>query len=292
MSIDVSVIIVTYNSRSDIEACLSAIRDRTHGVSYEIIVVDNASHDDSAEIARRHDTSPRVIARASNIGLSGAINEGVATSGGQYVFVLNPDARLLDDVLTALDAYLEDNPDCGVVAPRLLDDDGTLQLSCRAFPSHATALFSRYSLATRLFPRNRFSRRYLMSDLPHDEVRDVDWVSGAALMTPRAVFDRLDGWDAGFFMFNEDVDYCRRVHDAGLRVVYEPRVAVAHGIGVSKRAPARIIVERHKSMWRYYRKHMRSNVLVDAATAAGIAGRCAFMLASNGVRGVLRRART
>ncbi|MEX2227528.1 MAG: glycosyltransferase family 2 protein [Dehalococcoidia bacterium] len=291
MSVDVSVVIVTYNSRDDIDACLTAVRETTSGIAYEAIVVDNASRDGTTQIVRDAHPWARVIPRTINIGLSGAINEGVAASSGRHVMALNPDARLCDDVLATLAAYLDDHADTGVVAPKILDDDGTLQLSCRAFPSHATAIFSRYSLATRLFPGNRYSRDYLMSDFGHDQVRDVDWVSGAAMMFPRSVFDRLGGWDAGFFMFNEDVDFCRRVHDAGFRVVYNPAVAVYHRIGVSKRAPARIVIERHKSMWRYYRKHMRGNRLVDAATAAGIAVRCGSVLASGVVRGVATRVR-
>jgi GT2 family glycosyltransferase len=291
MSVDVSVVIVTYNSRDDMDACLASIHAHTRGVSYETIVVDNASSDGSAEFVREAHPETRVIENATNIGLSGAVNKGVAASTGRFVMALNPDARLRDDVLSELACYLREHDDAGVAAPQILDDDGTLQLSCRAFPSHATAIFSRYSLATRLFPGNRYSREYLMSDFAHDEIRDVDWVSGAAMMFPRAVFDRVGGWDAGFFMFNEDVDFCRRVHDAGLRVVYDPRVAVYHRIGVSKRAPARIVIARHRSMWRYYRKHMRGNALVDAATAAGIAGRCGFVLASNGVGSVVGRAR-
>lgn len=291
MTIDVSVVIVTYNSRDDIGPCLRSIEQKTHGIEYETIVVDNASLDGSADIVRREYPRARAIARRTNIGLSGAINEGVAASNGQCVMALNPDARLRDDVLSTLATYLREHDDVGVVAPKILDDDGTLQLSCRAFPSHATAIFSRYSLATRLFPRNRYSRDYLMSDFSHESVRDVDWVSGAAMMFSRRVFDDAGGWDAGFFMFNEDVDFCRRVHDAGLRVVYNPDVAVYHRIGVSKRAPARIVVARHKSMWRYYRKHMRGNVLVDAATAAGIAGRCAVTLAGDAVRSAAARVR-
>jgi len=291
MSVDVSVVIVTYNSAADIGACLASIREKTRGVSYEAIVVDNASRDGSAETVRRDHPWASVIERSSNVGLSGAVNEGVAASSGQHVMALNPDARLRDDVLSSLAGYLWDHHAAGVVAPKILDEDGTLQLSCRAFPSHATAIFSRYSLVTKLFPGNRFSRAYLMSDFAHDEVRDVDWVSGAAMMFPREVFDRLSGWDAGFFMFNEDVDFCRRVHDAGLRVVYHPGVAVYHRIGVSRRAPARIVVERHKSMWRYYRKHMRGNVLADAATAAGIAMRCGWVLASGAAGGAVGRVR-
>ena len=291
MSVDVSVVVVTYNSRSDIDACLAAIREKTRDATYEVIVVDNASRDGTVELAREQHPWATVIARTANIGLSGALNEGVAASRGRFVMALNPDARLRDDVLSALAAYLREHDDAGVVAPKILDDDGALQLSCRAFPTYATAIFSRYSLATRVFPGNRFSRGYLMTDFTHDDVRDVDWVSGAAMMFPRAVFDRLGGWDDGFFMFNEDVDFCRRAHDAGLRVVYQPAVAVYHRIGVSKRAPARITVERHRSMWRYYRKHMRRNAIVDAATAGGIAARCAFVLASEAARGVARRLR-
>jgi GT2 family glycosyltransferase len=289
MTIDVSVVIVTYNSRRHIDACLASLREHTRGVSCEVIVVDNASADGTAaHVAEAHPWA-RVIARGGNAGLSCAVNEGTAASSGRYVIALNPDTRIDADVLAPLAAYLREHPDVGVVAPKLLDDDGALQLSCRTFPGYATALFGRYSLLTKLAPGNRFSRGYLLSDFDHSTVRDVDWVSGAALMFPRAVFDRLGGWDAGFFLFNEDVDFCRRAHDAGLRVVYYPHVAVYHAIGVSRRAPARIVIERHRSMWRYYRKHLRGNAAQDAVTAAGIAARCVFALGSQAIRTAIGR---
>ncbi len=289
MTIDVSVVIVTYNSRRHIDACLASLREHTRGVTYEAIVVDNASVDGTAaHVAEAHPWA-RVIVRGSNAGLSYAVNEGVAASSGRFVIALNPDTRIDADVLAPLTAYLSEHPDAGVVAPKLLDGDGALQLSCRAFPGYATALFGRYSLLTKLLPGNRFSRGYLLSDFDHTTVRDVDWVSGAALMFPREVFDRLGGWDAGFFLFNEDVDFCRRVNDAGLRVVYYPHVAVYHAIGISRRAPARIVIERHKSMWRYYRKHLRGNAVQDAVTAAGIVARCSFALGSRAIRTMIGR---
>ena len=280
MSVDVSVVIVTYNSRSVIDACLASLKAHTRGVSFEAILVDNASRDGTAAHVREAYPWARVIERATNGGLSAAVNNGVTVSSGRYVLALNPDTRMEHDAVSALAAYLDAHADVGIAAPKLLDDDGTLQLSCRAFPSYATALFSRYSLLTRLFPRNRRSRDYLMTDFDHASERDVDWASGAALMFPRAVFDRIGGWDAGFFMFGEDVDFCKRVHEAGLRVVYVPYAVVYHAIGVSKRAPARIVIERHKSMWRYYRKHMRGNVVHDVVTAGGIAARCGVTLAT------------
>jgi GT2 family glycosyltransferase len=289
VSVDVSVVIVTYNSRRVIDACLSSLKAHTRGVSFEAIAADNASRDGTAAHVRESHPWARVIERATNGGLSAAVNEGVAASSGRYVMALNPDTRIESDILSMLAAYLDAHPDAGVAAPKLLDDDGTLQLSCRAFPGYATALFSRYSLLTRLFPNNRRSREYLLTDFDHASERDVDWASGAALMFPRAVFDRLGGWDAGFFMFSEDVDFCKRVHDAGLRVVYVPQAVVYHAIGVSRRAPARIVFERHRSMWRYYRKHMHGNALQDVVTAAGIVARCTGMLASQVVRQAFAR---
>jgi GT2 family glycosyltransferase len=254
-----------------------------------IIVVDNASSDGTASLIAREHPDVRLIVRASNGGLSAAVNDGVAASSGRYVMALNPDTRLANDALSPLVAFLRDHPGGGVVAPKLLDDDGTLQLSCRRFPGYGTAFFGRYAPLTKLLPGNRWSRDYLMLDYDHATTRDVDWVSGAAMMFPRAVFDRIGGWDAGFFMFNEDVDFCRRVHDAGMRVVYFPDASIYHTIGVSKRAPAKIIVARHRSMWRYYRKHMRGNVLLDVVTAAGIAGRCALTLAGAVANALLQR---
>lgn len=278
MSVDVSVVIVGYNSRLDLPVALDSLREHTTGVSYEVTVVDNASRDGTAQFIEREYPWVRLIARGTNIGLSGAVNEGAAASDSDFIIALNPDVRFEHDVLTPLATYLRAHPDVGIVAPKLLNPDGTLQLSCRSFPGYSTALFNRYSLLTRLLPGNRFSRRYLMGGFDHATRRDVDWVSGAAMMFPRALFERLGGWDAGFFMFNEDVDFCKRVHDAGYRVVYMPEAWLYHEIGVSKRAPAKMIIARHRSMWRYYRKHVSRNRALDAVTAAGIAARCTLML--------------
>ncbi len=297
---DVSVIIVTYRSARFIGECLTSLRERTSGVEYETIVVDNASGDGTAEIIAREHPRARLMARRRNAGLSAAVNEAVAASCGTHVMVVNPDARFVDNVPGVLSAYLREHRDVGIVAPKLINDDGSLQLSCRSFPGYTTALFNRHSLLTRLWPSNPFSRRYLLADFDHRSERDVDWVSGAALMFPRDVFDEVDGWDAGFFMYNEDVDFCRRVHDAGYRVVYNPGVAIVHHIGGSTRwLPSRMVIERHRSMWRYYRKHLRGGPAPvrapvwarDAVTAAGITTRCGYLLAANNVRRLFRRQR-
>ncbi len=288
---EVSAVIVTYNSRGVIAACLDSFARQTSRDDCQVVVVDNRSCDGTADFVESACPWVWLVRSPKNAGLSAAINAGVAASSGEFVAVINPDVRFDGDALSPLASYLRAHPDAGVVAPKLLNDDGTLQLSCRAFPGYSTVLFNRYSLLTRLLPGNRRSREYLMSDFDHASIRDVDWVSGAALMFPRCVFDEIGGWDAGFFLFNEDVDFCRRVRDAGYRVVYDPEAVVYHRIGISEAASARIIIERHRSIWRYYRKHLRRNALVDAATAAGIAARCGVLLAVGAARRRFGKAR-
>jgi hypothetical protein len=284
MTVDVSVIIVTYNSRAVIRRCLDALQRHQGEAPREVIVVDNASADGTADVVACDYPWVKILRRGVNGGLSAAINAGVAASSGTNIMQLNPDTHFDSDITTPLSRYLDEHPDVGIVAPKLLNDDGTLQMSCRAFPGYSTALFNRYSILTKLMPGNRYSRDYLMADFDHTAERDVDWVSGAAFMFSRALDARLGGWDAGFFLYNEDVDFCRRAHDAGYRVVYDPAVSVHHSIGVSKSTSARLVIERHRSIWRYYRKHLHGNAARDAVTAGGIAGRCAFVLGVNGVR--------
>jgi GT2 family glycosyltransferase len=184
-----------------------------------------------------------------------------------------------------LAAYLRGHPEAGVAAPQILNDDGSLQLSCRAFPGYSTAFFGRYSFLTRLWPGNPVSKRYLMTDFDHASEREVDWASGAAMMFTRAAFERVGGWDASFFLFSEDVDFCKRVHEADLRVMYVPSARVYHTIGISKHPTTRAVIERHRSMWRYYLKHLRRTWVQDVFTAPAIAIRCAFALARRAVRG-------
>lgn len=284
---DVSVVIVTYRSRAVVLDLLAALE--RHAPTAEVVVVDNASADGTPELVAASFPRVRVVRRAANGGVSAGLNEGVRHTTRSHVAFLNPDIRFDSDVLSPLSAYLAAHPDVGVVAPKLLNPDGSVQLSCRSFPGYSAALFNRYSLLTRLFPANRASRRYLMSDFDHTTVRDVDWVSGAALMFPRTVFDRVGGWDEHYFLFSEDVDFCREVHAAGYRVVYDPDVAMHHAIGISKGTSSKLIIERHRSMWRYYKKHLRGNMLQDAVTGAGIAGRCAYLLAAAAARRMRER---
>lgn len=280
--VDLSYVIVSYNARAYLERCLTSIqRHPSEGVTSEVIVVDNASTDGSADAAALAAPHARVVRRRRNDGFAVAANEGLALAKGDVMLLVNPDAELLSEAAGPLVRYFAAHPAVGIVGVRLLDEDGGVQLSARSFPGYASAVFNRHSLATRLLPGNRFSRGYLLSDWDHDQERSVDWVSGAGMALSRRGWETFGGFDPGYFMYIEDVDLCRRARDADFDVVYLPDVVLRHAIGGSTRtATLRMIRARHASMWRYYRKHMRSQrtltrPLADAMTFGGIWGRCA-----------------
>jgi GT2 family glycosyltransferase len=287
--VDVSFVIVSYNGRDLLRRCLASVYEHTRGVEFEIVVVDNASQDGTPEMVAAEFSRATLVRRTANDGFARGVNDGFAIARGEAFLVLNPDAELTSNILPPMLSYLREHPDVGILAPKLLDPDGTLQLSCRAFPGYSTALFNRYSLLTRLFRNNPASRRYLMSDFDHSATADVDWASAACWLVPRATYEKIGGLDTGYFWSIEDVDYCQRVHRAGLRVVYFPAVAVRHHIGGSSAsAPSRAVIARHRGMWRYYRSYLRPSgwrgPLMDALVSGGILLRLAAQLLSNVVR--------
>lgn len=281
---DVSIVIVTYNGRDFVRRCLTSVYEHTRDVTFEVIAVDNASTDGTPDMIAAEFPQVRLVRRPTNAGFAAGVNEGIERARGRCFFVLNPDAVLEGNVLPPMLALLARHSDVGLLAPKLLDASGALQLSCRAFPGLGTALFNRYSLLTRLFPANRASSRYLMSTFDHNSIADVDWVSGACWLLPRSTFAAVGPLDEAYFWSIEDVDYCQRVQRAGLRVVYFPEVTVTHRIGGSAAsAPARTIVARHRGMWRYYRSYLRPRngataVALDLLVSAGISLRCAAQL--------------
>jgi GT2 family glycosyltransferase len=280
-----SIIIVTYNSARHLPACLESIGEHLKGVEYEVCVVDNASDDGTLALAEAAGGRTRVVSNTRNLGFSAAVNIGLRNTSGRYVMWLNPDTRIVGGDVNELLRYFEEEPKVGIIGPQVLNSDGSIQLSCRSFPSYSTAFFNRYSLLTSLFPKNRYSRRYLHTDWDHQAIREVDWVSGACLLHRRALLDEVGELDELFFMYIEDIDFCLRANQAGWQVHYHPGLRVLHHIaGSSRQVPFSMIVELHKSIWRYYAKHVRRNPLKDAAAGVVIWGRCAGMLARSGLR--------
>jgi N-acetylglucosaminyl-diphospho-decaprenol L-rhamnosyltransferase len=276
---DLSVVIVNFNALAHVRRCLASLTAGAAGLRWETVVVDNASRELGVEGLAAEFPGVRVLRRARNDGFAVGANAGIRAARADAVLLLNPDTVLRPGAAAELLRLLRSEPGIGAVGPRIENPDGTLQLSCRRFPTLWAGLFNRYSLLTRLWPRNPASSAYLMTDWDHASTRDVDWLSGAALLLSKAALERVGLFDERYFFAVEDVDLCRRLHAAGLRVVYHPAAVVMHRIGASAATvPNRVIVAHHRGMWRYYRTYLRGGPLLDVLAAAGITVRCLVQL--------------
>jgi len=282
---DLAVVIVNYKSREPLLACLRSLPAAAPEVALEILVVDNSPGDGAAEAVSREFPGVTWITSPENVGFARAVNRGIAATRAPFVTLLNPDCEVRPGAFAALLAFHAARPDTGIAAPRILNSDGSLEFSARGYPGAAAFLFNRYSLLTRLFPGNPWSRRYLLTDWDHATTRDVDWVSGACMCVRRAAIAAVGPMDEGYFMFNEDVDWCRRMNQSGWPVRYVPEAVVIHHIGASKgHVASRVILERHRGMLRYFRKHHPSNPVTEAAVGALVMTRAWLMLAGNALR--------
>jgi len=252
-------------------------------IQLQVVVVDNASSDGSAEMVADEFPQATLVRSDRNLGFPGGNNLGYRHSAGRYFLLLNSDTVVPKGALTALVRFADARPKAGFVGPRVVNPDGSLQMSCRAFPTLGAGLFRNTPLG-RLFPNNRFTRDYLMADFAHDEVREVDWLSGCALMARRQMIEEIGLLDEAFFMYCEDVDWAYRARQAGWERLYVPGATIIHEIGRSTdRAVNRMIVQFHLSMYRFFRKHYAStaNPAFRGVVIAGLLVRAALMLARN-----------
>lgn len=249
----ISVIIVSWNVRDLLLRCLASLRDE--GEDLEIIVIDNASRDGTVAAVRAEFPAVRVIANAENRGFTGGNNQGLAVAQGDSFFLLNPDTEVRPGALRELWRYLEEHPDVGIVGPRLRYADGSTQPSRRRFPSLIT-LFTESTIVQEAWPGLPWFGRFYLADRSPDETQPVDWVVGAAMFVRRGVYEQIGGLDEGFFMYSEELDWCRRAAEAGWQVVYHPAAEVMHHEGRSSEQAA---AARHicffSSRVRYTRKY-------------------------------------
>lgn len=249
-----SVVIVNWNVRDLLRRCLTSVVGSAPGTSADIIVVDNASTDGSVEMLRAEFPQATLILNDHNRGFPAAINQGLAAAQGRYVLLLNPDTEVLDDALAVLIRYLDAHPDVGIVSPQLLYPDGGVQSSRRRFPTLLT-LFLESTWLEPLAPRSLL-RRYYVLDQPDEATLDVDWTMGAAMLARREVVGQVGEMDEGFFMYSEELDWCRRIKAAGWRVVYHPAARIIHYEGKSSEqaVPARHINFQRSKVY-YTRKY-------------------------------------
>ena len=272
---DYAVILVTYNSRDEVLTCLQSLPDADPGARFQIIIVDNHSADGTVPAVRRWaETSPDnlsidLIENARNWGFTHAVNQGLARADAQWIVFLNPDTQLPENALRRLREVLQQRPDIGVIAPQLRNPDGSVQPSCRRFVRHRDVWFHFTGLAM-WFPRSRRFNGWKMGDFDHRSPREVDQPQGAFLLARRDVVQSVGEWDERFPMFFSDVDWCRRVKQAGYRIWFEPSVQVFHHKGRSvfaNRPP--MILTSHRSFVRYFWKYYPQPryFLLNAATS-------------------------
>jgi GT2 family glycosyltransferase len=273
---DLSVVIVNWNTCGDLRECLSSIRDE----GAEVIVVDNASADGSRHMVEEEFPQARLIANTRNLGFATASNLGIEASHGRYVLLLNPDSEVRKGAFKALIDFGDRNPRIGIFGPKILNPDGSIQYSCRRFPNLKAGLF-RNTILGRLFPKNAYIRDYLMTGWDHNEPRDVDWVSGAALVIRREAIDDVGLLDERFFMYCEDVDLAFRAGQKGWRVAYFPEAVVVHARAKSSdKAVYRMVIEFHRSMYRFFEKHYKrdASIPMRIIVPLGLIVRACFFL--------------
>lgn len=221
----------------------------------EVLVVDNGSSDGSVEMVRDRFPQVRLIANGENLGFTRANNQALAIARGRYLMLLNSDTEVLPGALEAMVAAMDSHPEVGVLGPQLLNSDGTIQSSRRRFPTLATA-FVESTVLQRFFPHHPLLRRYYVLDRPDSISQEVDWVVGACLVARREVLEQVGGLDESFFMYSEELDWCRRIRAAGWKVLYLPEAKVVHHEGKSSERDPR---HRHEyfqeSKCRYFHKH-------------------------------------
>jgi N-acetylglucosaminyl-diphospho-decaprenol L-rhamnosyltransferase len=284
----VAVIVVTFRGGETVavglEALIRARAELGHDDQLTLVVVDNASRDGTVERIRRSAPDATLVELPRNVGFAAACNVGIARSrGADLVVILNPDVEVRHDFFSRLLTLAWDS-DVAARGPAIIDALGRLEQSARGFPRARTALLGRASLLARLWPSSPLLRSELRATAD-ERARPVDWVSGACLIVPAERFESIGPLDAGYFMYWEDADWCRRAHTAGYSVIYDPRLVVTHRQGASSRyRSAATIIAFHRSALRYWRKHVASSPVSVSAAAAALATRCVLKLIALGVR--------
>ena len=249
----VSVVIVSWNTRDLLRGCLASIE--LSPLVLETFVVDNASEDGSIEMVRAEFPRVTVIPNGDNLGFGRANNLAFARASGEYVLLLNPDAQLEADALESLVGTLDNQSSTAVVGPHVVNADGSIQSTRRRFPTVATLFVESTPLQSVLSAQHSLLRDYYVLDRPDDAPQRVDWLVGACLLVRRSALVQVGGFDERFFMYFEEIDWCRRFRKTGWSVVFEPPARVRHlGGQSSNQVPTRRQCEFNESKCRYARK--------------------------------------
>ncbi len=224
---DLSIVILNYKTKGLLRQCIRGVRMFNLAFQTEIIVVDNFSQDGTREMMKMEFPSIEFIETKRNLGFGSGMNAGIRVAKGKYLLLLNTDIAIFDKAIPTLFSYMESHPKVGIVGPRLVNPDGSVQLSCYRFPTFWTALWRRSPFGN-LSPVRKFLRRYLMLDFDHKTSRPVDWILGACMLVRTKAIQDVGLFDERFFLYVEDTDWCRRFWESGWEVHYVSDAEIVH----------------------------------------------------------------
>lgn len=253
--VDLSIIIVSYNTKDLTRQCLKSICENVKGISFEVICVDNNSQDSSGDLIKKEFPQIELIESKENLGYAKGNNLGVKKSKARYVVLLNSDTVILPGALEKVFDFMEDNLDAGAASPKLLNPDGSIQYCIRTLPNIKTAIFQTFGWH-KLFPKSKITARYYRTDLDYNKILSVDSIGTTCYMVRREVLQKVGLLDENFFMYNVDLDFNKRIKDAGYNIYYVSDAKIIHYGGVSvNQSSYRGLIEQHQGLWLMYKKH-------------------------------------
>lgn len=284
-ALDLAVIILNYNTVHLLRACLDSVLMADTALRYEVCVVDNASTDGSAAMVRREFPGVKLIASTANLGYSAGNNLGMRAFGfdtespagelPRFLLLLNPDTIVPPTALEAMVRFMDDSPTVGVAGPRVRRPDGSLDRACRrSFPTPQVSFYRMMGLS-RLFPKSKRFNAYNLAFWPEDAVHPVDSVVGAFMLVRREAIEQVGLLDEAFFMYGEDLDWAKRIKDAGWDVWYNGKVEITHVKEAASSQSSKARIDFYEAMWLFYRKHYRRETArwLDRLISTGIAVR-------------------
>lgn len=254
---ELSICILTLNSRDFLRECLNSIRKYPLKGDYEILVADNGSDDGTPAMLLEEFPEVQVVLNKENLGFTKPNNQMLHLAKGDFLLLLNPDTLLTEDCFNPQLDFLKAHPEVGVSIPKVLNGDGSFQKQSRRGEATPVEVIGYFFRLGKLFPNSKVLNGYLLSWLSEDEISEVKAVSGSCMFIRRETWEQVGDFDEQFFAYQEDSDYCKRAREKGWKVMYVPISRIIHygGEGGSKAQPVNSIYQWHLSYYRYYSKH-------------------------------------
>jgi GT2 family glycosyltransferase len=265
---------VSFNSLDYLKDCIDSIYSFPPDTSYDLIIADNASTDGTSRFIAGDHPGIILISNKENIGFAAANNQAIKTTDSKYILLINSDCEVYKDSIDKLIDYMDKNPRVAAAGPKIINSDGSVQYSCRSFPSFFSA--AAHSVLVHIYPNNPVSRKYMMTGIRRDRPVSVDWVSGSCMMIRRKALEETGLLDEKYFMYVEDLDICYRIWKKGWEVHYVPDSEVLHHIGgssrktsssgnqggKSRRAQIRASYRMQKSVFYFFWKNYKGSIKV------------------------------